>query len=74
MRRNQDLIGQTITGVIAGEPDENGRRTVWMLQFADGTHVEFVTPDGRRRLERSAARGRGRARPRNSAQLSLNVA
>ncbi len=79
----RDLIGKTITGIIAvpGEKLTVDGQTVhepgeiWMMQFSDGSHVEFVSPSARRGLRRSAGRP---ARPRNtaanSAQLALNVA
>lgn len=75
MHCKDDLIGKTITGVVAAPASGSGPTRIWMLQFSDGTHVEFVSPAGRRRLERAAAtamrpRGRGVEPP----QLKLNVA
>ena len=75
MKTNQDLIGKTISGIVAvNQPDENARE-IWMLQFSDGTHVEFVSPTAKRALRRSSAR---RAtvvkRPPKHLQLALNVA
>lgn len=61
MRRNLDLVGQTITGVIARRGKEGDPRTIYLLQLGDGSCVEFVTPDGARALRR-AARG-PRAQP-----------
>ena len=52
MKANQDLIGKTITGVIAVTQPGEDVREIWMLQFSDGTHVEFVSPSARRRLNR----------------------
>ena len=46
------LIGKTITGVVATPGKDNDPRRIWMLQFSDGTHVEFVSPSARRRLNR----------------------
>jgi hypothetical protein len=74
-RANLDLIGKTITGVIAITPPGEEQREIWMLQFSDGSHVEFVSGEGRRRLRRSARSGKGvfSQRP-GSLQLALNVA
>lgn len=75
MSANQELIGKTITGVVAVTPPGESTREIWMLQFSDGSHVEFVSPVGKRRLRRNASR-RGRAfrGVAGSAQLALNVA
>lgn len=74
-KSNQDLIGKTITGVIALTPPGEALREIWMLQFADGSHVEFVSPEAKRRLRRSARRKRATFQPRASdLQLALNVA
>ncbi len=75
MKANQDLIGRTISGIVAvTEPGESVRE-IWMLQFSDGTHVEFVSPSAKRSLKR-AARNRKTMINRfsNELQLSLNVA
>jgi hypothetical protein len=75
MKANQDLIGKTITGVIAVTPPGEDVREIWMLQFSDGSHVEFVSPDGKRRLRRSAGRKKAGFGPRPGVlQLALNVA
>lgn len=79
MRNRNDLIGKTISGIIAAPGHDGGPDRVWMLQFTDGTHVEFVSPGARRALERSAnVRGRRReqgAKPvANDLQLALSVA
>jgi hypothetical protein len=75
MKANQDLIGKTISGVVAVmEPGERVRE-IWMLQFSDGTHVEFVSPTAKRSLKRSArSRKTMINRSSNELQLSLNVA
>lgn len=79
----KDLIGKTITGVIAvpGEiRDTDGEATckaneIWMMQFSDGSYVEFVSPGARRGLRRSAARAHNAKKAReNNPQLALNVA
>jgi hypothetical protein len=71
-----ELIGKTISRVIAvpGEqPGEHNR--IWLLQFTDGTHVEFVSPSARRKLSRLAGVAvRGRSSRDQSPQLSLEVA
>lgn len=75
MKTNQDLIGKTITGVIAVSPPEGGAREIWMMQFSDGSHVEFVSPQARRRLKRQRAPGKRTVSRRvNDLQLALNVA
>ena len=74
MAASHDLVGQTITGVIAAPGPRNGPRTIWMLQLEDGTCVEFVTPDGRKALKR-AARIAGRvAESEGQRQLALDAA
>lgn len=57
MKRQDDLIGKTITGIMAVPTEEDGPLKIWMLQFSDGTHVEFVSPGARRTLERLAGKG-----------------
>ncbi len=75
MKANQDLMGKTITGVVAVSQPGEDVREIWMLQFSDGSHVEFVSPTARRRLRRGV-RNRKVAitRPLNELQLALNVA
>ncbi len=75
MKVNQDLIGKTISGVVAVmEPGESVRE-IWMLQFSDGTHVEFVSPSAKRSLKRSARSAKVMMnRSSNELQLALNVA
>ena len=75
MKVNQDLIGKTISGVVAVmEPGESVRE-IWMLQFTDGTHVEFVSPSAKRSLKRSAHSVKiTMNRSSNELQLALNVA
>jgi hypothetical protein len=75
MKSNQDLIGKTITGVVAVSPPGEETREIWMLQFSDGSHVEFVSPEARRRLRRSVRRKKTPiSRSAASLQLALNVA
>ncbi|HKJ17411.1 MAG TPA: hypothetical protein VJ984_08690 [Xanthomonadales bacterium] len=79
----KDLIGKTITGIIAvpgAEENVDGHHVqkpneIWMMQFSDGSHVEFVSPGAKRGLRRSASRNsRHRTSAENSPQLALNVA
>jgi len=73
MRANQDLIGKTISGVVAVYQPGDGVREIWMLQFSDGSHVEFVSPTARKQLRRSASgRKMGVPRPNNGVQKGLN--
>ncbi|NIN30707.1 MAG: hypothetical protein GTN84_05350 [Hydrogenophaga sp.] len=75
MSKRMDLIGKTISGVVAARPADGSPARIWMLQFTDGSHVEFVSPAARRGLERLAGPVRV-ARPgeAGSPQLALNVA
>jgi len=52
MNTDFKLVGKTITGVVASPSKGDEPRRIWMLQFSDGTHVEFVSPSARRRLNR----------------------
>lgn len=76
MNVNQDLVGKTITGVIASTEQRAAVREIWMLQFSDGTHVEFVSPGARKALRRSANRPAlvGHDASCEAVQLKLNVA
>ncbi len=76
MNVNQDLVGKTITGVIASIAPHGSERELWMLQFSDGTHVEFVSPGARKALRKAIKRPVlvVKARPSGSPQLALNVA
>jgi len=75
MRTNEELIGKTITNVVAVTRPGESTREIWMLQFSDGTHVEFVSPEARRRLRRAVKpRKTTISRPPNALQLALNVA
>lgn len=80
----RDLIGKTITGVIAVPgcmPEDSAGSgqppcEIWMMQFSDGSYVEFVSPAARRGLRRSARRAGTRRETGQLAnpQLALNVA
>lgn len=75
MKSNQDLIGKTITQVVAVTPPGENVREIWMLQFSDGSHVEFVSPQARRQLRSELRRKKAPvSRPGNAMQLALNVA
>ena len=75
MKANQDLMGKTITGVVAVSQADEAVREIWMLQFSDGTHVEFVSPSAKRSLKRFARNRKNMInRCSNELQLSLNVA
>ena len=53
MNTDFQLVGKTITGVVATSGEDNDPHRIWMLQFSDGSHVEFVSPSARRRLIRA---------------------
>ena len=53
MNADFQLVGKTITGIVATPGEDNDPNRIWMLQFSDGTHVEFVSPTARRRLIRA---------------------
>ena len=75
MKVNQDLIGKTISGVVAVSQPGESVREIWMLQFSDGTHVEFVSPSARRALRRKSSRRKAVIeQASNELQLALNVA
>lgn len=63
MKTELQLLGKTITGVVATPGEDNDPHRIWMLQFSDGTHVEFVSPTARRRLIRATG---GHKRTMNS--------
>lgn len=52
MNTDFKLVGKTITGVVATSGKADQPHRIWMLQFSDGSHVEFVSPSARRRLIR----------------------
>ena len=75
MKANQELIGKTITGAVAVSHPGEDIREIWMLQFSDGSHVEFVSPSARRRLIKATG-GHKRAIKASAepAQMRMNVA
>lgn len=69
----EQLVGRTISGVIARAGREGEPPVVLLLQFEDGGAVEFVTPRADRLL-RAVLREGARPRPsRHPAQLALAV-
>jgi hypothetical protein len=75
MNTDIQIVGKTITGVVATPGRDDDPRRIWMLQFSDGSHVEFVSPSARRRLIKATG-GHGRALKEhsNSLQMSANAA
>lgn len=75
MAQRIDLIGKTISGIVSVPATEDGTLAIWMLQFTDGTHVEFVSPAARRALRQLSRRALKRpGKPESGPQLALNVA
>ncbi len=69
------LVGKTITGVVATPGADNDPHRIWMLQFSDGTHVEFVSPSARRRLiKATGGHNRGVNAYSKSSQMRANAA
>ncbi len=75
MNTDFQLIGKTITSVVATPGEDNDPHRIWMLQFSDGTHVEFVSPSARRRLIKATG-GHHRAVKAytEAAQMKVNAA
>lgn len=69
MNVNDDLLGKTITGVIAHRSKDTGLREIWVLQFADGSHIEFVSPGGRKALRLAAVQGRKQMQSRPAGKV-----
>lgn len=75
MNVRMNLLGKTISGVVAVRDEEAGPAQIWMLQFTDGSHVEFVSPAAKKRLRMTAARAGSRpVKAIPEQQLALNVA
>jgi hypothetical protein len=75
MKQKMQLVGKTISGIVAAPVGEDETVCIYMMQFSDGTHVEFVSPQARRDLNRLANVSRGGLRAaRKAGQLALNVA
>jgi hypothetical protein len=75
MSSKMNLVGKTISGIVAVQDRESDPIGIWMMQFTDGTHVEFVSPSARRRLK-TITNGKNSDPKRrvSEAQLALNVA
>ena len=76
MNTEHEIIGKTITGIIASSANQGNVREIWMMQFSDGTYVEFVSPKAKTSLRKAARRT---SAPRHvpaadEVQLALNVA
>ena len=75
MSIRNNLLGKTISGLVAVQDHESAPATIWMLQFSDGSHVEFVSPTAKRRLRTAVGAKKSVSTMRISdAQLVLNVA
>lgn len=72
MNTDFELVGKTITGIVATPGNDEDPHRIWMLQFSDGTHVEFVSPAARRRLIRATG-GHNRVLKAGAEQASLAV-
>jgi len=69
MSEKLQLVGKTISGIIATAGEGDNPHRIWMLQFTDGTHVEFVSPSARRRLIRATGGRKRLAGERSEATL-----
>ena len=75
MNTDFQLLGKTITGVVATPGEDNDPHRIWMLQFSDGTHVEFVSPSARRRLiKATGGHNRGVNGYSKASQMRANAA
>jgi len=72
MNTDFELLGKTITGIVATPGAGNDPHRIWMLQFSDGTHVEFVSPSARRRLIKATG-GHNRAVNAYSKPVQMQV-
>ena len=72
MNTDFELVGKTITGIVATRGEAGSPQRIWMLQFSDGSHVEFVSPSAKRRLIRAAG-GYQPPPERRSGQAVLEV-
>jgi hypothetical protein len=72
MSMELQLVGKTISGIVATPGEGNDPHRIWMLQFSDGTHVEFVSPTARRRLIRATG-GHKRAAKEHSTERQIRV-
>ena len=74
MNVNDDLLAKTITGVIAHRSKDTGLREIWVLQFSDGSHVEFVSPRGRKALRLAADQPRKQMQSRPAGKAIRDTA
>ena len=75
MNTDFQLVGKTISGIVATPGKDNDPHRIWMLQFSDGTHVEFVSPTARRRLIKATGGHKRTIKPSsNTVQTRANVA
>ena len=75
MNADFQLVGKTITGIVASPGKGSDPHKIWMLQFSDGSHVEFVSPTARRRLNRATGAYNRAVNARvESSKMNLNVA
>ncbi len=72
MNTDFQLVGKTISGIVATPGEDNDPHRIWMLQFSDGTHVEFVSPTARRRLIRATG-GHKRALKAHAEPVQMKV-
>ena len=72
MNADFELVGKTITGVVATPGTGDSPHRIWMLQFSDGSHVEFVSPTARKRLIRATG-GHNRTMNPYSGQAGLDT-
>ena len=72
MNTEFELVGKTITGIVATPGKDKEPHRIWMLQFSDGTHVEFVSPTARRRLIRATG-GHGRTLNERNDEMKMQV-
>ena len=72
MNTDFELVGKTITGVVATPGKDNDPHRIWMLQFSDGSHVEFVSPTARRRLSKVTG-GHQRTIKAYTGQLGMKI-
>ncbi len=70
-----DLLGKTITGVVATPGRDELPHRIWMLQFSDGSHVEFVSPTARRHLIKATGGHKRAMKPRpQRSELDISAA
>ena len=69
----ESMVGKCISGVVS-RPGRNGEPpAVMVLQFDDGSVVEFVSPRGQRALEKTAAAAARRRPVPAPGQMALGM-